>query len=276
MQIIKKILRFMLKKKMRSSSLKDSRNIIHQVALYFLYRKNSQLLERNNTIKHSSDGKRCFIFFTGTSVANFNFDLLKEEPVIACGMAVVHKDFNKCNVIAYFDPGPWEPRSLLYLDVVFSAVYRSTKKGCGVFLHTTAYPYVNELTSYRQDDTYFMASDGNYLSSEDIKSDLHELNNIQEGSVSTALGISSYLGFEEIYLLGQDYMSDPVIYGHFYDGFNEIGSPADYQSYRERGMWMIEHLKKKGCRVINVVKDEKQKSSLDSITFKDLENLLIN
>ena len=113
MFIIRKFLRIFLKRKMRSTSLKDSRNIIHQVILYLIYRKNSKLLLRNKNIKNSFDGKRCFIFFTGTSVANFDFDLLKNEPVIACGMSVVHKDFEKSNVVAYFDPGAWEPKTLL-------------------------------------------------------------------------------------------------------------------------------------------------------------------
>jgi hypothetical protein len=37
---------------------------------------------------------------------------------------------------------------------------------------------------------------------------------------------------------------------------------------------MIEHVNKKGCKVINVIKDKKQKSSIESITFEDLESLL--
>ena len=273
MLLIRKFLRFFLKRKMRSSSLKDSRNIIHQAILYLIYRKNSKLLERNISIKNSYDGKRCFILFTGTSVSNFDFDLLKDELVIACGMSVVHKDFKKNNVIAYFDPGAWEPRSLLYLDVIFSAVFRSTKKGCSVFLHSTAFPYVNELTSYREKDTYYITSNGNYLSSSDISSDLHQLNNIQEGSISTALGIASYMGFKEIYLLGSDYLSDPPIYGHFYDGFHESGDASSYESYRQRASWMIEHVEKKGCKVINVLKDKTYSSSIESITFEDLISL---
>ena len=270
MPIIRKLLQIILKKKMRSSSLKDSRNIIHQIILFLIYFKKKKLLLRNKNIKNSFIGKRCFIFFTGTSVANFDFDLLKNEPVIACGMSVVHKDFKKCNVVAYFDPGAWEPRSLLYLDVIFSSVFRSTKIGCNVFLHSTAFPYVNELTSYREQDTYYIASNGNYLASSDINSDLQQLNNIQEGSISTALGIASYMGFKEIYLLGADYLSDPPVYGHFYDGFHEVGSPSDYKVYRERASWMIRHIEKKGCKVI---KDDKQISSIESVTFQNLKNL---
>ena len=274
MCLIRKFLRFFLKKKMRSSSLKDSRNIIHQVILYLIYRKNSKLLKRNKTIKNSFDGKRCFIFFTGTSVTDFDFDLIKGESVIACGMSVVHKDFKKCNVVAYFDPGPWEPRSLGYFDAIFSGVYRSTLPGCSIFLHSTAYPYRNEIRSYREQDTYYFASDGNYLSSKDICSELHEVNNIQEGSLPTALAIASYMGFKEIYLLGQDFMTDPVIYGHFYDGFHETGKPSDYQSYRERASWMIEHVNQKGSRVINVTQDDKQTSVIDSISYQDLKDYL--
>ena len=79
MSLIRKFLRFILKRKMRSSSLKDSRNIIHQAILYLIYRKKSKLLTRNINIKNSFDGKRCFIFFTGTSVTDFDFDLIKGE-----------------------------------------------------------------------------------------------------------------------------------------------------------------------------------------------------
>jgi hypothetical protein len=274
MGLIRKFQRIIFKRKMRGTNLQVSRNIFHQILLYLINRKNTRLLKRNRDIKNSSDGGRCFIFFTGTSIADFDFDLIKGEPVIACGMAVVHKDFKKCNVVGYFDPGPWEPRALSYFDFIFAGVYRSTLKGCKIFLHTTAYPYRNEILSYRKQDTYYFTSDGNYLSSEDIKSELHELNNIQEGSLSASLGIASYMGFQEIYLLGADYMTDPVIYGHFWDGYNETANTSDYESYRERGSWMIEHVEKKGCKVINVLKDKTNSSSIESITFQDLPDIL--
>ena len=273
MLIIKKILRMFLKKKMRSSSLKDSRNIIHQLILFLIYFKNKKLLLKNKNIKHSFDGKRCFIFFTGNSVENFDFDLLKNEQIIACGASILHKDFKKCNVVAYLNPGPWEPRSLLYFDFIFSSVFRATKRGCSVFLHSTAFPHVNKLTSYREQDTYYLSSDGNYLTINDINSDLQQLNNVQENSISAALSVASYMGFKEIYLLGADYLTDPIVYGHFYDGFHEVANSSDYESYRERASWMIKHIETKACKVINVIKNDEQTSSIESITFQDLKNL---
>ncbi len=284
MPIIRKFLRMVLKKTLRSNSLKDSRNIIHQLILFLTHFKNKKLLLRNKFIKDSFVGKRCFVLFTGGSVIDFDFDLLKNEPVIACGASVLHKDFKKCNVVAYFNPASWEPRSLLFFDFIFSSVFKLTKKGCSIILHTTAFPYTKELSHYREQDTFYMASDGNYLSTSDINSDLQQLNNIQEGSISTALGIASYMGFQEIYLLGADYLSDPPVYGHFYDGFNEVGNPSDYKLYRERASLMIDHVtskrlftNKKPCRVINVVKNNQQVSSevspIESITFQDLKNM---
>ena len=301
MKIIKKFHQLLLKRKMRSTNLKDSRNVFHQLLLYLIYYKNKKLLLKNRNVKNSFSGKRCYIFFTGNSVTDFDFNLLKNEPVIACGVSVLHKDFQKCNVVAYLNPGPWEPRSLLFFDFLFGNVFRSTKKGCSIFLHTTAFPYLKELTNYREQDTYFIASDGIYLSANDINSDLQKLNNIQEGSFSTALGIASYMGFKEIYLLGADYLSDPPIYGHFYDGYHEIGSPSDYSEYRNRSSLMIEHIesqksdshknpelkvyrdkaslmikhiwKDKSCKVINVIKNDEQISSIQSITFQDLKNM---
>ena len=77
--------------------------------------------------------------------------------------------------------------------------------------------------------------------------------------------------FKEIYLLGADYLSDPPIFGHFYDGFDEVGKASDYESYRERAFWMIDHVQNRGCKVINVIKDNNQTSIIKSITFQDLE-----
>ena len=221
--------------------------------------------------------------------------------MIACGAAVLHKDFKKCNIVAYLNPSKWEPRSLLFFDFLFGNVFRSTKKGCSIFLDTTAYPYLKKFTHYREQDTYFIASDENYLTGSDVKSDLQQLNNIQESSIATALGIASYMGFKEIYLLGQDYLSDPPVYGHFYDGYHEIGNPSLFDTYRERACSMIEHIEnqalsseglpnfkvirkstslmiehlwsKKSCKVINIVKSEEQKSVIKSITFQELKNM---
>jgi len=271
MLMINKLRRFFLKKKMRSNSLKDYHNIIYQSILFLIYKKNKKLLLRNINVKNIFLGKRCYILFTGTSINNLNFDLLKNEPVIACGASVLNKDLTKCNLIGYFNPGPWEPRSLLFMDFIFNSIFRKTKRGCNIFLDTTGFPYVKKLAYYREKDTYYISSNGNYLSKNDINSDLTNLNNVQEGSLSTALAIASYMGFKEIYLLGADYLSDPPIFGHFYDGFDEVGKASDYESYRERAFWMIDHVQNRGCKVINVIKDNNQTSIIKSITFQDLE-----
>jgi hypothetical protein len=272
--IINRIQRIVTKRKMRSPNIHASRNVLHQSIIYLLNKKNKKIIKNNKKIQNCYSGQRCFILFTGTSIKDYNFDVIKNEKVIASGMAFLHKNFDKCNTVAYFNPGPWEPRSLLHLDFISSCIYRNTNKGCNIFFDTTAYPYISQVISFRSDDTYFLSNNGNYISSSDIKFDLHKFNNIQEGSLSCALGMAAYMGFKQIYLLGQDFLSDPVIYGHFYDGYNETGNASDYESYRERASWMIERIKNDGCRVTNVVKDEETKSSIDSITYKDLRGLL--
>ena len=269
-----KIFKFITRKRIKLYSIKDSRSYLHQAYLYFLHKNSEKYLNRTKEIKNSYKNERCFIFFTDTSINEFNFDLIKGENVIASGMSFVHKDFEKCNIVSFFNPGPWSPKSLEILDFYFRSIYKKTQNGCHVICDSTAYPYRNEISSYREKDTYYISTNGSFLSSKDINSELHELNNIQEGSLPLGIAIASYLGFKEIYLLGQDYLNDPPIYGHFYDGFHETVNSSDYKSYRERASWMIEHVNKKGCKVINVIKDKKQKSSIESITFEDLESLL--
>ena len=272
--MIKNIFKYITRKNRRGYALYDSRNMFYQVYLYFVNKSSTKHLSQTKKIKNSFNGERCFIFFTGTSTKDFDFDLIDGENVISSGMAFLHPDFDKCNIVAYFNPGPWEPRSIEKMDFMFSSIYKKTKDGCHVIFDSTGYPYRNEIKSYRERDTYYISTNGNYLSSQDVNSELHELNNIQDGSLSLGLGIANHLGFKEIYLLGQDYLTDPPIYGHFYDGYHEKGEPTSYKSYRERASWIIEHVNKNGCKVINVIKNEKQTSSIESVTFQDLEGLL--
>ena len=272
--IINKIQKIAIKRKLRNKNLFTARNLLLQSLLYLFYKKNNKLIKRNKKIQNSYSGQRCIILYTGTSIKDFDFDIIKNENIIASGKTFLHKDFNKCNPVAIFQPGPWEPRSLALLDFISSCIYRNSKKGCNIFFDTTAYPYISHVLESRPDDTYFLSNNGYYLSRSDIQSDLHKINNIQEGALSIGLGIAAYMGFKEIYLLGQDFLTDPVIYGHFYDGFNETGNTSDYELYRERASWMIERIKSDGCKVINVVKDEEMKSSIDSIAFKDLRDFL--
>ena len=272
--ISRKFKRFFTKRKLRGHDIASSRNIFHQIYLYFLYKKNKALIINNKKIKNFHDGERCFILFTGTSVKDFDADIIGNEKVIASGLAFLKSDFKKYNTVAYFNPAPWEPRSLKFFDFLAGGVYKNTSKHCKVFFDITSYPYAGEILNSKIDDTYFMSTNANYISTQDIESDLHKSNNIQEGSFSCGLGIASYLGFKEIYLLGADYLTSPIIYGHFYDGYHEIAESSGYKSYQERASWMIEHVSKKGCRVINVIKSEKQISSIDSITFDELQNHL--
>lgn len=272
--ITNKINRVLTKRKLRGHDISTSRNVFHQILLYFLYKKNSKLLINTKKIKNSFSGQRCFILFTGTSVKDFDAELIGNEKVIASGLAFLQKNFYKCNTVAYFNPASWEPRSLLFFDFLASSIYKNTNHGCNVFFDTTSKPYIKEVLSSRVDDTYYISNNANYISNQDIEYNLHKFNNIQEGSLSCGLGIAAYMGFKEIYLLGADYLTNPPVYGHFYDGFNEVGNPSDYESYRERASWMIRHIEEKGCKVINVIKDEKQTSLINSVTFKELKDCL--
>jgi hypothetical protein len=270
---IHKIYRFILRKKLRSTSLHASRNIIYQSLLYFLYRKRKKIIKKTRKLQSCYRDDRCFILFTGTSIKDFDFNIIKGEKIIAAGMSFLHKDFKKCNTVAVFNPAPWEPRSLMHLDFISSCIYKNTPKGCHIVFDSTAYPYIDQVTYHRKLDTYYMSNNGNYLSTSDVCSDLHKYNNIQEGSFSTALGLASYMGFKEIYLLGQDFLTQPIVYGHFYDGFHEtVENPSDYGCYKDRANMMIDHLKEHGCKVINVVKDTDCESFIDSVTFEDLKD----
>jgi hypothetical protein len=271
----KKIFKLFSFLKGRGYSIKNSRTFFHQFYLYILNRGSKKYLSRTKTIKNSFSGKRCFIFFTGTSMIDFDFSIIKGENVIGSGMSFIHKDFPSDDVVAYFNPGPWEPRSLDFLDFLFSSIYKKTKAGCHIFVDATSYPYRSEIKSYREKDTYFISTKGKFDYPEDIQPELDQINNMQEGSLPLGLSIANYLGFNEVYLLGQDYLTLPIVYGHFYDGYYEIASnPSDYDFYKKRSLFAIKHFQDKGCKIINVVKNNDNSSPVENITFQKLTELL--
>lgn len=273
MSIKYKLQLFLKKRSMRSSSIHASRNLFHQSFLYFFSKRNIKIISQNKKLKNLNKGERCFILFTGTSIKDYDLSILKNEKVIASGMAFLHKTFNKCSPLVYFNPAPWEPRSLLHLNFISECIYKNTSQNCNIFFDVTSQPYIKEIVYSRTQNTFYLSNRGNYISSEDVEFELHKQNNIQEGSLSCGLGIAAYMGFKEIYLLGQDFLVDPVVYGHFYDGFHEKGDSDDYLQYRKRAISMAEAINHK-CKVINVVKDNNMKSPIEQITYDDLIELL--
>jgi hypothetical protein len=217
-------------------------------------------------LQNIHDNDRCFIIATGPSMSMDDLKKLNNE--ITFGMNSLCRAFDEIG---------WETT---YFAIQDKSVYKKMYKDLGKLSNTKLFVSDDnsDVSQIKCNLTQFPLNIYNHKTVTDefiYKFSDSICDEISSGFTIaySALQIAIYMGFKEIYLLGADYLTDPPVYGHFYDGYHEIGNPSDYESYRERTSWIVEHLNNKGCKVFNVVKDEKQSSSIDYITFKNLINL---
>lgn len=228
-------------------------------------RKNLNILKRNSELRNKYNGKRIILLFTGHSVNNINFKLLKNEYVFGCNYLVLHRDFDDLNINFYSDLATWSYRMHTAYNWLFKIIYAKTRPGTKIFSNTSSYDFIKNISGFRKDDTYYLGFNSRFDDVSDVSIDIEKLTNIITGGCFSAnIGISIYMGFKTIYLVGADYTKEPLIVGHFYDGERvlERASP-DLVRLHEI---INEFAEKRGVAIYNVVD-----SGFSSRTFRQIK-----
>lgn len=227
-------------------------------------RKNTSILKRNSELRDKYNGKRIILLFTGSSINNIDFKLLKNEYVFGCNYLVLHKDFDDLNIEFYSDLDTWSYRIHNTYSWLFRIIYAKNKPGTKIFSNASSYDFIKHFPGFRKEDNYYLGFNSSFNDVSNVSVDIENLTNIITGGVfSSNIGISIYMGFKTIYLVGADYTKDPLIVGHFYDGERvlERASPD-----LVRGHEIInEFAEKRGVAIYNVVDN-----GFSSRTFKQI------
>jgi len=253
-------------------SLEDLKKILQLLCEFYAINKsayknskNTNITKINSELRDKYNCKRIILLYTGTSVNNIDFKLLKDEYVFGCSHLAMHKDFDNLNINFYADVDTWGYRLHYFYSWWSQIIYSKTKPGTKIFLDASSYEFVKKLYGFREKDTYYLAFNSKFFdNASNVSIDIEKLNNIITlGIFSASICISIYMGFKNIYLVGADYTKDPMISGHFYDCVKISTQPSPELVRRHE--IINEFANSRGVTIYNVVDN-----GFDSRTFKQI------
>ena len=232
-----------------------------------------KILKKNNILKDIYKDEDCFIFGNGCSLKNYDLTKFSKKNIFSCGWLFLHKDYKYLNILADFEMHPG----------IFLPFWKNEYKNNFEFNRP------NKIFKNRErlvKPKYFFTSLLNlpgllkfknihYLYHFGIKKfdykhiDPSQKFSLMENSLYAMIGIASFMGFKNIYLVGMDYLLDRPIVGHFYENFQTITDES--QSEKLNKLNFFNFFQKK----INfklVISNSKYKSFLDTIEYKHLFN----
>tara|TARA_Y100000768_G_scaffold138047_3_gene102837 strand:- start:6586 stop:7452 length:867 start_codon:yes stop_codon:yes gene_type:complete len=200
-------------------------------------------LKKNLALKNLYNDKSCVIFGNGGSIKYFDIKRHEGFFYMATTYAMLHKEINNLKPDFYVVPQKYDFYPFLYINnsvqKYWSINYRRKiyqtimKKGEKTRFFINLSNYYGFF--HRPKLLNFFYSFNDYKSNGDnFDYDLTNNFNCTAGSLEIMIGISKYLGFKRVILIGCDYLGTPKLEGHFYSNKDPwIGKPI-YQSYINR------------------------------------------
>jgi len=218
-----------------------------QIIKFFVncfWKLHKNILKKNINLKNLYKGKTCVIFGNGGSIKYF--DIKRHDGFFYMGTtyAMLHKDIENLKPDFYviphkydfypfhydvYDPpkAKWDfnYRRLIYEKII--------EKGKETRFFINLSNYYGSFTRPKLLN-FFYSFDDHQLTSDDYKYDLSNNFNSNQGALDHAIGVSKYLGFKKIILIGCDYLGKPKFQGHFYSNDDPfVGEPV-YPDYIKR------------------------------------------
>ncbi len=185
--------------------------------LFYLSKKT---LSRNFKFKHAEINNKCFIIGNGDSLKYYNLKNFSALPSIGCNSLFFHKDFESINCKYYFIPAPYMfyPLRKFYNKIYwnyFSYLYKEKilkNPSTNFFINLADRPF------FKNNNTYYCH---HFQSKRSFNLDgsFSYLNSSLHSMIAGAI----YFGFDEVILVGCDYLFTPPQSGHFFEKAN--GSP---------------------------------------------------
>lgn len=197
-------------------------------------------LKRNEILRKKYQGKRCFIFATGTSLLEVDLTKFKNEYTFGCNNVYKHNKFDNANFSFYTiadtarsllaRPATPEDDPVIYFGRLGEAC---RNKDIEFFFDVSSKPFIARFSEYKNKKIYYVASKG--LTNDGIKlqTDLTKRIHFMDGVAYFMVTAAIYMGFKELYLLGCGWTYQPVQPGHFYDPSSAVEN-LDLEPYRKQ------------------------------------------
>lgn len=228
-----------------------------------LFHLSKKTLSRNARFKNSEKNNRCFIIGNGNSLKSYNLKNFSILPSIGCNSLFFHKHFRRIDCKYYFIPAPYMfyPYRKFYNKIYrnyFSRLYKDQilkNQSTNFFVNLADKPFFNSKNTYYY---YHFQSKKSF--------DLDGYFSYLSSSLHSMIGGAIYFGFDEVILVGCDYLFSPPRSGHFFEKgkgveINDIGNLLTSIQAE------FEHKIKIKCMVHNNIK-----STIESISYESFFN----
>jgi hypothetical protein len=224
-------------------------NLARSIVHFFEDIFDGNILLRNKPLENMHEGKRCFIFGTGLSVNDIELSKLAGEYTFGGNFINYHPDFHKLNLKFYVslsspltlkyvhskeilvdsnifseeDMKVWldNESTLLTYSIepykYFSQIDTDLDNNTLLFLGAGSKKFIEKNNIFKDKDIFYLKPYKPLLSAKDQIIDLSKRITFYENVVLTMLAIAMYMGFEEIFIVGNDYTFEPAREFHFYD-----------------------------------------------------------
>ena len=202
-----------LRKNVFMKLLKKGFNLYYKYFFVKTLKKNAVFYE-----KHLNE--TCYIIGNGVSIKNIELNALNSQFTFCCNEIHTYSDFNNfCpNYYIIIEPYYGLFFGKEYYDQtisLYSELYHSQKnKNITFFFHVSLKRLLKKNGLFKNEKVYFSFTADNDF---EIKPDLTNSFHFGRGALSFMMGLSHYMGFEKIYLLGCGYSYSPRQIYHCYN-----------------------------------------------------------
>jgi len=226
-----------------------ARDLLRHIAYFIedLFGKN--ILMKNKSLENIHLGKKCFIFGTGPSVNGVDFSLLADEYTFGGHLLNKHTDFHKLNLkffvipcvhwilkyddlkALYISPYIYEEGNIeawlqiekpllrysVYPHIYFRQADADLNNNSLVFLNSSSRKFIEKNKIFINKIVFYLKSHKPILAAAQQRIDLSKRITFMDGIIYTMMAIAMYMGFKEIYFIGNDYSLQPSLQFHFYN-----------------------------------------------------------
>ena len=192
-------------------------NILRNIAKRLLRSSSSRLLNRVGSFKNRHKGESCYIIGDGISIKYFDLKSLPSKITIACNYSIFHNEINSLNLKYAISYAPFFHKAFLggyskeQIEIL-KLTSKLTKQKIDELSEVDFFSHVTNFPFLRRKNCYYLM-DHIPLGLDDA---IHEINNFKN-VIESSIVLAIYMGFDDINLLGFDYLHDPSTSHHWYE-----------------------------------------------------------
>ena len=162
------------------------------------------LLKKNVELKNKAEKKRCFILATGPSVNNQDLSLLKGEDCFSTSNFFLHELIQDVKPKFHFLVPYHKPLILENYIEWLKMADEKLPANTNIVLATVTEPMVEKYNLFKNRKVYYVNFGNFNLDKDEINIDITKTIMSPQTGPIMILPFCAYMGYEEIYLVGQD------------------------------------------------------------------------